>query len=168
MAVASASKLPLPHLFRDGWREITAFGTGCDESCLTLLNSLSADFAVHHRADQPSDTGLKLVLHPSLSKLSDVGESLHTDSGSLTLLFYKDWSIHAFLPDAKMWGFIPPPMEGFALINIGNSLQRLSGGKLHSPEHRVTQPLDGARSRYYLSYFLRPETKFRESWDNAN
>jgi isopenicillin N synthase-like dioxygenase len=92
-----------------------------------------------------------------LPKVSDVGDNLHTDSGTLTLLFYKDWGIYAFLPDKNTWAFTPP-LEGCALINVGDSLQTLSDGKLHSPKHGVTQPFDGAMDRYYLSYFLRPET----------
>ena len=84
---------------------------------------------MHHRANQPSDTGLKFVLHPSLARLSDVGETLHTDSGTLTLLFYKDWSIHAFLPDANMWAFTPP-LEGCALINVGDSAAEVVRGEV--------------------------------------
>jgi isopenicillin N synthase-like dioxygenase len=156
MTLAGASIPQLPQLFRDEWQKITEFNAGCDEVCLTLLNSLSADFADHHRTDRPSNTGLKLVLHPSSAKLSDVGDNLHTDGGTLTLLFYKDWSIQAFLPDSNMWGFTPP-MEEFPLINIADSLQRLSGEKFHSPKHRVTQLSDGAKDRHYISYFLRPE-----------
>lgn len=164
VALASASIPHLPQLFQDEWKKITQFSAGCDEACLTVLNSLSADFAVHHRVDLPSDTGLKLVLHPSVAKLADVGETLHTDSGTLTLLFYVDWSIHTFLQDANIWAFTPP-LEGCALVNVADSLQRLSGGKLHSPKHRVTQPFDGAKNRYYLSYFLRPETVLVEKWN---
>jgi isopenicillin N synthase-like dioxygenase len=166
VAFACASIPHLPQLFQDEWKKITEFSAGCDEACLIVLKSLSAEFAVHHRVDQPSDTGLKLVLHPSLAKLFDVGETLHTDSGTLTLLFYVDWSIHAFLPDANIWAFAPP-LEGCALVNVADSLQRFSGGKLHSPKHRVTQPFDGAKNRYYLSYFLRPETLLVEKWNAA-
>ncbi|KAG9232097.1 hypothetical protein BJ875DRAFT_381436 [Amylocarpus encephaloides] len=164
LALKGAS--PLPQMFQDEWKNITEFNSGCDEACLTLLNCLSTDFAVYHRVDQPSDTGLKLVLHPSLARLSDEVDSLHTDSGTLTLLFYQDWGIHAFLPDSNLWGFTAP-LEGCALINVANSLQRLSGGRLHSPKHRVTQPFDGAKNRYYLSYFLRAETELLEKWDTA-
>jgi isopenicillin N synthase-like dioxygenase len=164
MATGAATS-HVPQIFQDEWKRFTEFSTGCDEACLTLLNSLSVEFAKHHRINQPSDTGLKLVLHPSSAKLSDVRESLHTDSGTLTLLFYKDWSIHAFLPDANIWAFVAPPPEGCALIHVANSLERLSGGKLHSPKHRVTQISDGAKNRYYLSYFLRPENSLVEEWD---
>lgn len=159
--IANGSSIStMPQLFQRDWAKISSFITGCDEACLTLLKSLSEDFMLHHRADHPSDSGLKFVLHPSLAHLSDVGENLHTDSGTLTLLFYKDWSIHAFLPDADRWAFIPPPPEGCTLVNVADTLQTLSEGKLHSPKHRVTQPIDGANNRYFLSYFLRPENEW--------
>ncbi|KAE9370965.1 Clavaminate synthase-like protein [Stipitochalara longipes BDJ] len=164
MATMGVSISLLPRLFQDEWRKFTEINAGCDDICLTLLNNLLATAAVHHRSDRPSDTGLKLVLHPSVDKLSAVGETLHTDSGTLTLLFHKDCSIHAFLPDGNIWAFTPP-LEGCALVNVANSLQKLSGGKFHSPKHRVTQPFDGVKDRYYLSYFLRPETSLVEKWD---
>jgi isopenicillin N synthase-like dioxygenase len=166
VASANASISHLPQLFQDAWKSITEIRTGCDKACLTLLNSLSPDFAVHHRVDQPSDTGLKMVLQPSFANLSDAPDTSHTDSGTLTLVFYKDWSIHALLPDTNLWAFTPP-LEGCALVNIANSLQRLSRNRLHSPKHGVTQPFNGEKNRYYLSYFLRPETVLMEKW-NAN
>ncbi|KFY33214.1 hypothetical protein V494_07824 [Pseudogymnoascus sp. VKM F-4513 (FW-928)] len=162
---ASITKMPQP--FQHDWAKISSFITGCDEACLTLLKSLSEDFMLHHRVDHPSESGLKFVLHPSQARLSDVGENLHTDSGTLTLLFYKDWSLHAFLPDANSWGFIAPPPQGCTLVNVADTLQRLSGGKLHSPKHRVTQPTDGAGNRYFLSYFLRPENEWIDKCSSA-
>ena len=157
------SDMNLPQLFHDEWTNITKLGAGCDDACLTLLKSLLATVAAHHRLGEPSDTGLKLVLHPSVERLSDVGETLHTDSGTLTLLFHNECSIQAFLPNAKLWAFTPP-LEGCVLVNVGDSLQKLSGGKFHSPQHRVTQPFDGAMTRFYLSYFLRPEMGLLETW----
>jgi isopenicillin N synthase-like dioxygenase len=154
-------------LFRDAWQQLTEISIGCDEACLTLLKNLSKDLLVHHRPNQPSDTGLKMVLYPSVAKLSDLPDSTHTDDGTLTLLFYKDWSVHSFIPDANTWAYLPPPPDGCALINVANALQKLSGGRLHSPKHGVTQPFDGAKNRYYLSYFLRPETVLIEKWNAA-
>ncbi|PBP28683.1 hypothetical protein BUE80_DR000426 [Diplocarpon rosae] len=161
-----ASSPHLPPLFKDEWERIADFTAGCDEACLTLLSILSADFVRHHRIGQPGDTGLKMVLHPSLAQVADAGAGEHTDSGTITLLFYTEWGIRAYLPNEKKWAFLPP-LEGCALINVANSLQRWSGGKFHSPKHGVTQPLDGARQRYYLSYFLRPENALLERWRAA-
>ena len=150
------------------------FSDGCHEACLTVLARISDALELepkqrleqHHRKDQPSDTGLKLIYEPSLAKLSDVGDNLHTDSGTLTFLFYDKWGLSAYTPSQ---GFrFPAPLEdGCALINVADSLQRLSGNKLLSPKHRVSQPVDGAEKRYYLSYFLRPEHATKEAWSQA-
>ncbi|CZT52793.1 related to gibberellin 20-oxidase [Rhynchosporium secalis] len=158
------SILHLPQAFQDEWTRITEISVGCDQACLTLLNSLSTDYAKYHRPDHPSDSGLKLVLYPSLTKVSDAPDTTHTDDGTFTLLFYKDWSISTLLPETNSWAFTAP-IEGCALVNVANTLQRLSRGTLHSPKHRVTQPFDEAKNRYYLSYFLRPETVLLEKWD---
>ncbi|KAL2067239.1 hypothetical protein VTL71DRAFT_1663 [Oculimacula yallundae] len=159
-----ASTSHLPKAFQNEWTKITELSVDCDKACLTLLSSLPTDYSMHHRSNQPSWSGLKLVLHPSVAKRSEVPDTTHTDDGTFTLLFYKDWSINTLLPDTNSWAFTAP-IEGCALVNVANSLQRLSNGKLHSPKHRVTQPFDGARDRYYLSYFLRPETVLMEKWD---
>ncbi|KAK6585698.1 hypothetical protein PZA11_002425 [Diplocarpon coronariae] len=166
VVLLGASNPNLPRLFKDEWDKIAEFNAGCDEVCLTLLSSLSEGFMMHHRIDQPSDTGLKMVLHPSLAKVADAGDGVHTDGGTITLLFYTQWGIRAYLPIEKSWAFLPP-LEGCALINVANSLRRWSGGKFHSPKHGVTQPFDGARKRYYLSYFLRPQTSLLERWKSA-
>jgi isopenicillin N synthase-like dioxygenase len=146
-------------IFLDYWKIITDFSSGCDKACLMLLNTLSKDYGSYHRLDQPSDTGMKLVSSAASAKRADVEENLHTDGGTLTLLFHNQWGLHAFLRDEGLWAFIPPSNK-CALINVGNSLRKMSGGRFYSPEHRVTQPFDGAKDRYYVSYFLRPEDSF--------
>lgn len=155
------SHLPAP--LKDQGKILQEFSAGCHGATHTMLNSLSPALAEQHRAGQPSDTGLKLIYEPTLDKVSDVGDNLHTDSGTFTLLFYDQWGLHGYLPDSQKWAFTPP-QEGCALINVADSLQRLSGGTYHSPKHRVTQPIDGAAKRYYLSYFLRPETAVKKAW----
>ena len=150
------------------------FSGGCHEACQTIITRLSdalqlhqeQRFEQHHRDGQPSDSGLKLIYEPSLAKLSDVGDNLHTDSGTLTLLFYDKWGLSAYAP-AQGFAFPEPLKKDCALINIGDSLQRLSGDRLLSPKHRVSQPVDGAEKRYYLSYFLRPEHATKEAWSQA-
>ncbi|KAI4162402.1 MAG: hypothetical protein LQ342_003968 [Letrouitia transgressa] len=153
---------------------LARFSNGCHFACQTILAALSSalhlspdqSFSNHHRENQPSDSGLKLIYEPSLDRLSDVGDNLHTDSGTLTLLFYDKWGLSAHVP-SQGFAFPAAPEDGCALINVGDSLQRLSGGKLRSPKHRVSQPVDGAEKRYYLSYFLRPEHKTKEAWAQA-
>ena len=126
----------------------------------------SERFENHHRGGHASNSGLKLIYEPSLDKLASVGDNTHTDSGTFTFLFYDQWGLHVQLPEARNWAFAAP-VPGCALINVANSLERLSGKKLHSPVHRVTQPVDGFAKRYYISYFLRPERALQERWAAA-
>lgn len=149
------------------------FSGGSHEACQTIIARLSdalqlgeeERFELSHRNGESSDSGLKLIYEPSLEKLSDVGDNLHTDSGSLTLLFYDKWGLSAYAPSQDF--AFTAPVDGCALINIGDSLQRLSNNRLLSPKHRVTQPVDGAEKRYYLSYFLRPEHAVKDAWSQA-
>ena len=170
----AAGTIKWPDTMRNHGDMLTRFSNGCHEACQTIIARLSdalqleekQRFEQHHRDGQPSDAGLKLIYEPSLAKLSDVGDNLHTDSGTLTLLFYDKWGLSAYAP-AQGFAFPSPLEEGCALINVGDSLQRLSGNKLLSPKHRVSQPVDGADKRYYLSYFLRPEHATKEGWSKA-
>ena len=54
-----------------------------------------------------------------------------------------------------------------ACVNVANLLQRLLRGELHYPKHRVIPISDGAKDRYYLSHYLRPETSLVEKWEAA-
>ena len=163
--------LQLPPTINSDTELIKHFSENCHTACDTMLSCLSDSLNLdtstrlerHHRRTETSDSGLKLIFEPSLAKLSDVGENKHTDSGTFTLLFYEQWGLHVYLPDEKRWAFAAVK-PGCALVNVANSLQRLSGNQLHSPLHRVTQPADGAQKRCYLSYFMRPEHALKEAW----
>lgn len=142
------------------------FMEACQQACNTMLSiakvSLPAPEAAslmsHHLPTKTSDTALKLIYEPSLDKAADVQENKHCDSGTFTILFYEEWGMHVQDPRTGKWAFTAPE-QGCALVNAATLLQRLSGGKFHSPLHRVTQPEDGFKKRYYLSYFFRPAHK---------
>lgn len=163
--------LQLPNALADNAELLRRFSKLCNSACHTMLSCLSkalkldgvSRFENNHRQGEPSETGLKLIYEPSLAKLADVGDNIHTDGGTFTLLFYDQWGLHIELPEAKRWAFTEY-IPGCALINVANSLQRLSKNQFHSPQHRVTQPADGFAKRYYLSYFLRPEDATKEAW----
>lgn len=166
--------IKLPGIMQDHGDMLKRFSNSCHEACQTIVARLSDGlqlenkqrFEQSHRDGQPSDSGLKLIYEPSLAKMSDVGDNLHTDSGTLTFLFYDRWGLSAYAP-TQGFAFPAPLEDGCALINVGDSLHRLSGDKLLSPKHRVSQPVDGAEKRYYLSYFLRPEDATKEAWSRA-
>ncbi|GIJ87964.1 hypothetical protein Asppvi_006880 [Aspergillus pseudoviridinutans] len=151
-----------PQCMSKEWPVVEDFIASSHEKVLTLLSSLSNSlglgrFEDSHREGQPSDSGLKLESVPFEEKLEDVPPSQHTDGGTLTLLFCPHYTTEIQMPGSTEWGFIEPK-TGHAIVNVANSLQRLSKGELHSRLHRVGQPVPGAGKRFCLLYYLRPES----------
>lgn len=103
-----------------------------------------------HQPNHSSDSGVKLEID------DDVLGYEHKDSGTFTFVFYKEWGVEAELGDCGKWGFIKS-LPGCAIIQVANSLQRLSGNTFRSPMHRVHQPPNGPAKFYFVTYFLRPE-----------
>jgi isopenicillin N synthase-like dioxygenase len=167
--------LTLPDILEDSRATLTKFSNLCHLACLTMLKCLSESLKLqgndrlecYHRHGHLSDSGLKLIYEPSLAKLADVQENRHTDSGTFTLLFYDQWGLHINFKGTEDWAFAAAK-PGCVLVNVADSLQRLSNGAFHSPTHRVTQPRDGFSKRYYLSYFSRPEQELRDTWAMAS
>lgn len=156
--------LVLPAILQDHanlFEQFTLFSHYIAQTMLSCLSNAlklhgAARFENSNRDSEPSDSGLKLVCEPTQETLADVTENKHTDGGTLTLLFSEQWGTQLELPETKRWAFIEPK-PGHALINVADSLDRLSGGRLHSCLHRVTQPVDGFQKRLFVLYFLRPE-----------
>ncbi|GIK05075.1 hypothetical protein Aspvir_009174 [Aspergillus viridinutans] len=135
----------------------------CDTIVRTCLRSISdslglgepSDLENAHHPDGQSDSGIKFVSGPTKSSIADVPDTTHTDGGSITLLWCEKWASQMQSKDTKEWLWIDPK-PGCVLANVANYLQRQTGGRLHSPVHRVSQPTDGVEDRYFVSYFLRP------------
>ncbi|KAJ5539542.1 hypothetical protein N7513_007874 [Penicillium frequentans] len=153
------ANITLPSPWAEHASEILDLANICDNLVNTCLRSLSEslgiDFEEAHRLDAPSDTGIKFVSGPTQSKLADVPDTTHTDSGSITLLWCEKWASQMQTRETNEWLWIDPKPE-CVVVNLANYLQNQTGGRLHSPVHRVTQVADGVEDRYFVSYFLRP------------
>jgi isopenicillin N synthase-like dioxygenase len=142
------------------------FISGSHYIVLKLLECLStgmgltgtARFEHSHRADIPARTTMVLFRYPrQLEEGGGIGHNMHTDIGSLTLLFSEAWGLQVLSPETNEWGFIAPK-PGHAVINVGDSLRFLSGHKLVSCVHRVIPITERQEEhRYSIAYFLRPE-----------
>jgi isopenicillin N synthase-like dioxygenase len=156
--------LALPPVFEDNLDLLSRVSSVGYAVTRTILTSISSALKLspatllenHHRDDEPSNTGLKLYYEPAKERVAEVAENWHTDGGTLTLLFCDQWGLYMEEPASKKGGFILP-VPGCAIVNVADSLQRLSGGRLHSCRHQVIQPVDGFQKRYFVVYFLRPE-----------
>ena len=92
-----------------------------------------------------------------------VGLPSHTDFGSITILF--NWlgglQIQSQDPTKKgEWNYVKP-MEGHAIINLGDAMVTFTNGMLKSAKHRVV-PAPGEQvnvDRYSIVYFVRPHNE---------
>lgn len=118
------------------------------------IPELSDDPSVH------SDTALKLVYKPPMHEPGQVFHGWHTDSGLATLLWYDE--VMAQIPiydkEGKQTEDLEtvPVIDGTVLVNIANELAAKSGGRLHSPVHRVVTPPGPKRVWNGVVYLLRP------------
>lgn len=53
------------------------------------------------------------------------------------------------------WAFVKP-QEGCAVVNVADSLQTMTKGRLTSSLHRLGQPVAGSGERVCALYYLRP------------
>lgn len=121
---------------------------------LALSLGLAADYFAAHLTAKP--TNLFRIFHypapasPGEHQIWGVGE--HTDYGLLTLLKQDDCG---GLEVKTPRGWIEaPPLAGSLVCNLGDMLDRLTGGRFRSTPHRVRNR--AGRSRYSWPFFLDP------------
>lgn len=79
------------------------------------------------------------------------------DFGSVTVLFNQLGGLQVLNPDSYEWKYVKP-QPGCAIINLGDAVVKLVGGKLYSGVHRVVGP-PGEQAKYprhSVGYFARP------------
>lgn len=131
----------------------------------TVITELCAalDFNIPELDDDPtapSDTGFKLVYKALLEEPGHVMHPWHTDSGLATLLWNDEVMTQIKVHDKEGkqeedWETVPV-INGTVLINIADELAAKSGGRLHSPIHRVVSPPGEKRAWNGAVYHLRP------------
>ena len=131
-----------------------------------------------HRTHLPSPDLIRLLkYHPQPESERHRSSHIpHTDMGSLTFLFTRQYGLQVQQPKlGDQWRWVVPPLEDFvAIVNVGDTLSHLTGGKLRSCLHRVmplpspsstrqetektktkTEEQDGYR--YSFAYLMRAE-----------
>lgn len=81
----------------------------------------------------------------------------HTDFGSVTILFNRLGGLQVLPPNSNDWSYVKP-LQGHAVINLGDAMVKLTAGILRSNIHRVVNPpgQQASHSRMSLVYFARP------------
>lgn len=142
------------------------------EIVLVILEILSSKLGLTaqilpdlHRITQPSGDQLRLTkstMYPHANTdTADVALSPHTDFGSITILFNQLGGLQILTSNGE-WLDIPP-LPGYAIVNLGDSMVKLSDGILKSNIHRVVaiSGLNKPINRYSIVYFSRPENNIR-------
>jgi isopenicillin N synthase-like dioxygenase len=107
---------------------------------------------------------LRLLHYPPIK--GQVGEAIraaaHEDINVITLLPEAEEAGLQLLDRGGQWRDVAAP-PGTIICNIGDMLQRLSGGRLPSTTHRVVNPGPErqGRARYSMPYFLHFRSDYR-------
>ncbi|KAK6511611.1 hypothetical protein TWF481_000526 [Arthrobotrys musiformis] len=157
-------EVPIPSIVRSDSGTVERFISFSHEMVHVILDQLSKSLWPNsdsrlkesHCPTKRNNSSLKVYRGPTLERLADVGDNTHTDGGSLTLLYTDKWGTQIELPWNKKWAWVEAK-PGHAIVTVGDTLQTLSGGRLYSCRHRVSQPVDGFGERWAITYFFRPD-----------
>ncbi|KAI8626834.1 2OG-Fe(II) oxygenase family oxidoreductase [Xylariaceae sp. FL1651] len=136
-------------------------------SCLSDLLKPSVRFEDNHRGDKASQSTMMYFRYAKqdANKDTGVGHNMHTDLGTLTLLYCEQWGLQVYNQTNNTWAYVVPKPSHY-VVNVGDALRFFSGNQLLSALHRVV-PVPGHETeyRYSTAYFLRPENeaKFQTS-----
>lgn len=161
----TARSTQLPVAVKQNEELFSDFISGSHDAVITILKCLSLGMGLkdgerlelQHRTDAPARTTMVLFRYPrQTQKGAGIGHNMHTDIGSLTLLYCEDWGLQV-LSEENKWKYVAPK-AGHAVINVGDSLRFLSKHQLRSCVHRVLPVTERQETdRYSIAYFLRPE-----------
>jgi isopenicillin N synthase-like dioxygenase len=161
---------------------VEAFFDGATAAAAALMQGVSlalgldAQYFARHYLQQPTRLFRIFRYPPTPPEAWGVAE--HTDYGLLTLLAQDDAG--GLEVKARAGWRTAPPIPGALVCNIGDMLERLTGGRFVSTPHRVVNR--GDRSRLSFPFFYDPDFTARmtpvpgarppqaagERWDGAD
>jgi isopenicillin N synthase-like dioxygenase len=120
--------------------------TGCDR------------FEHKNRMTEPSKSAMEYLKYAKQSQLdANIGHKAHTDLGCLSLLFHAEAGLQIRLKESSPWEHVQT-RPGVAIVNVGDTLQYMSDGRLRSVLHRVAPLAQHTfQERFTVGYFMRAE-----------
>jgi 2OG-Fe(II) oxygenase superfamily len=120
-------------------------------SCLSDLLKPATRFEDYHRGNEASQSIMMYFRYAKQSKEKDssVGHNMHTDLGTLTLLYCEQWGLQVYNQTSNTWAHVLPK-PGLYVVNVGDALRFISGNQLLSALHRVV-PVPGHETEYRYS-----------------
>ncbi|KAK2000464.1 Clavaminate synthase-like protein [Colletotrichum falcatum] len=162
-----AGRWGLPPVVENNYQTFSAFQSQCHYITRTLLDRISNTLGLRgsqslnqfHRSDCPSKSALAFLHYIPMDPTgNNAGHNVHTDYGTITLVFAPQWGLQVLSPpgppeEPLEWQYVEP-RPGCAVVNVADVLRFLTHGQLKSAVHRVL-PLPDV-DRYSVTYFLRP------------
>ncbi|EJP68779.1 oxidoreductase, 2OG-Fe(II) oxygenase family [Beauveria bassiana ARSEF 2860] len=146
---------------------LTQLTSNCLDMTQLVFKALSRAFGLpaddsfesrHHESATSSLDLLRLLKYPNAMGDGEfsIPQLAHADMGSLTFLFTSSPGLQILPPGTESWRNVLP-MPGHAIVNFGDAIKILSGGKIESVVHRVvTMPGKQVRDRYSFAFLVRP------------
>lgn len=133
-----------------------------DTAGLRVLEAIALHLGLERAFFAPTvedgNSVMRLLHYPPLGPDAPEGAiraAAHGDINTITLLLGAEEAGLELLTKAGEWHAVDVP-EGALVINVGDMLERLTGGVLRSTTHRVVNPRGAGaqRSRYSMPFFL--------------
>lgn len=127
---------------------------------LRLLDTIEESGAYYHACAKSNNTILRTLYYPAMDFSAEPGSvraAAHEDINFITLL------VAASAPGLEVkdvegnWHAVPHE-ENSIIVNVGDMLQLISGGKFKSTTHRVVNPDDSTSDRISMPLFMHPHS----------
>ena len=163
--IGPSSAFKHPQIVDAHMPSLRTFSLAVSAAATTILTSLSStlklspseSFQTSHRPDLTSPNLIRLLKYAAQPP-SERGSSHipHTDLGSLTFLFTRQYGLQILGTESGEWEWVKP-RDGYATVNLGDCMSLLTNKLLKSCQHRVSAlPELAMAERYSFAYFLRP------------
>lgn len=146
------------------WEDLKRFAASSHNVVTTVLRVLGERLGLDpeilpnlHRIDRQGGDHARLTWTPPGNDENTITFGAHTDFGSVTLLFNRLGGLQVLDGVDKEWTYVKPDPE-CAILNFGDSIVKLLGGRVQSGMHRVvTAPGNQSEiPRVSVVYFARP------------
>ena len=165
--IVGLKDVPSPTLIQENMPSLRSFTETAQSVVNTLLDQLDGPLDLPrgtlsslHQLRKPASTSLRVMEYPpqpAINRSTSMGS--HTDFGTITLLFNKLGGLQILPPQENaVWSYVRP-IPGHAIVNLGDTIVKLTRGLFRSNIHRVTYA-PGAQaeySRFSLAYLVRPD-----------
>lgn len=122
---------------------------------VALALGLDGDWFDHHLTADPTVLFRIFRYPPVPATGDDWGVAEHTDYGLLTILAHDGSPGLQVQPPGERWIDVPA-VDGTFVVNLGDMLDRMTGGRYRSTPHRVRHVANGGRDRLSFPFFFDP------------